>query len=249
MSMTVNITFSGDVIVYFKDAVWNFIMITDKDHVAQMSYSSLQPFPNGLRTPGQKFRKLSLNSKFLSATNSVSEGPQYNNILNMSASYLHGVDASGKSNISVGQASGQQREIIHLTFETGQIDGDSLLNDYWIEDLSTGKVANVGKATAQQVKLTFTIDKGRDAVLTLDDDGSSSTLQSWIYDPAGLQLTFDNGCHATGNRADFLHFYDWVYDIRDGQMFLAGKPGTGAMAVESLQGNCDPMMIDPPPLP
>jgi hypothetical protein len=247
MSMTVNITFSGDVIVYTRGKMWNFVMITDKDHTAQMSYSGLQPFPNGLRVPGTKFRKLSLNSKFLSASNSISHGPQYNNILNMSAGYLHGTDAGGKSNVAIEQASGQHREVIHLTFETGQIDGDSLLNDYWIEDVSTGKVANVGKPIAQQVKLTFIIDKASGPVLTLDDDGSSTTLQSWNYDAGGLQLMFDNGCNAAGNRADFLHFYDWAYDVRDGRMFLAGKPGNiGAVMIpESIQGNCDPVMIDP----
>jgi hypothetical protein len=244
--MQVTVTFTGDVIVYLIDKVWNFVFVTDHDHIALLKYNNLQLYPNGLRDPAKKIRKLALNSKHI-ISSPASKGPNFGNILNFSESYLHGVDPNNNSNVSVLQASGQFREIVHLTVSAGEVDGDNLLSDYWIEDLTTGKVSNVGKPTAQAVKLNFMLDEGDSPILTLDEDGVSSPLQSWEYKAAGLQLYFDNECKGVGNRADFLHFYDWLYDKND-RKFLAGKPGTsGIPSADSMQGNCDPAMIEPPP--
>src|SRR5262245_40848975 len=141
MPMTVMIRFTGDVIVYETAKNWNFVFVTDDFHVVDLKHDQSSIVAGGLRKKGEKTRNLSLG---LDPMPTTPPSADYSMILNMSAGYLHGVDADRKSNLAVEQASGQGREIIHLTIPlVGRLEGAApIVDDYWIEDLSTGARSN-----------------------------------------------------------------------------------------------------------
>ena len=250
MPMNVTIRFTGDVIVYDDRTNWNFVFVTDDFHITQVKRNSASLVPGGLRQAGVKIRNLLLEFGQAPTTTNSSD---FSQILNMSAVYMHDKDSSGLSNLMVEQASGQGREIIHLRIANfGHLDGDDFVNDYWIEDLGSGTTNFVGHPIARTITLTFEMtDPSPKPALVLVEKGVAQPIASWNYDPAGLDIHFDNDCGGTGSRLDFLHYYDWVYDKSDYRKFLAGRSDGkgGGGSVMSPQGNCDPAGIDPPPGP
>ncbi len=258
MTIAVTIDIGGDAIIYEKNRVWNIVFITDKDHMVKV-------YNNGPTKPDIELADANRPTKLYfkptgAATMTRSHGRGYDSILNLNDSDLHGSDAMGKSNLNEMPTPAGGRQYVHLEIPIGVLGGESPAPDYWIAEYPGGVPAAHGHAVAKLARLTFSLnDGGRVAIHEKDENGRE--VMSWAASKAGdIHLLFDNDCHLPGNRNDFLNYYDWVTD-KSGfppgtRKFIAGKLHSkfakGAPLDEKMMGrdgNCDPVVIDPPPGP
>ncbi len=149
---------------------------------------------------------------------------------------------------------------MHLKVPIGTLGGEDMVPDYWIAEYPNGAAAAHGHEVAKIARLTFQLnDGGKVAILFGDENGPEMT--SWSESKAGdIHLLFDNDCHLPGDRSDFLNYYDWVTDKSvfppGSRRYTAGKLhntfAKGAPLEAKMMGrdgNCDPVVIDPPPGP
>lgn len=258
MAIAVTLDIAGDAIIYEKDAVWNVVFITDKDHTVKV-------YSNGSTKPDAELadlnRPLAMYMRPVSPVMLTrGRGRGFASILNFNDTDLHRLDAHGRSNLNVKPNPSDGRQYVHLKVPIGTLGGEDMVPDYWIAEYPNGAAAAHGHEVAKIARLTFQLnDGGKVAILFGDENGPEMT--SWSESKAGdIHLLFDNDCHLPGDRSDFLNYYDWVTDksvIPPGsRRYTAGKLhntfAKGAPLEAKMMGrdgNCDPVVIDPPPGP
>jgi len=250
MATQINISLMGTVAVYDDGANWNLVFITDKDHQLIISDADGNHRDQTIRTGKDRVFKLVSGKASDESRRYTDNAKKFG--LNMSESYLHGADpATGKSNLNRTHSPGHGRELIRITVPYGTIDcpdspGSDHAPDYWITNTSNGQSHQVGHPIAKVLTLSFQDDSGKQLELT-SDGAAGPAVKPWGYNKDPLNLIFNNDCQGQGNVDDFLHYYDCVFHKSDKRiMFTAGKVGGGVLA---RQGDCDPVMIDPPPGP
>jgi hypothetical protein len=250
MSTQINISLMGTVAVYDDGANWNLVFITDKDHQLIISDPDGNHRDQTIRTGKDRALKLAVGQGSDPARSYTGNAKKYG--LNMSEPYLHGIDpVTGKSNLNRTHSPGHGRELIRITVPYGTIDcpaypGPDYAADYWITNTSNGQSHQVGHPIAKTLILSFKDDSGKQLELTADDQ-TSPAIDPWSYSADVLNLIFNNDCQGQGNVDDFIHYYDCVFHKNDKRiMFTAGKVGGGFFA---RQGDCDPVMVEPPPGP
>lgn len=246
MPTKVNISLTGNVVVYDDGEKWNLIFVTDNDHQFVISDLDGNHPDQTIRTGKDRVLKLAAGQAANNGRSYTDNARKY--ALNMSAPYLHDIDpATGGSNLKRTHSPGHGRELIEVTVPYGTIDcpsypGSDFAPDYWI--MGNGKSTTVGHPIAKVLILSFVDDVDKQLQLT-SDDPTDPHVSPWNYNNGVLNLKFDNDCRGWGNVDDFVHYYDCVFDKRDKRiMFTAGKLGGGVL---SSQGDCDPAIIDPPP--
>ena len=248
MATQINISLTGSVAVYDDGANWNFVFITDKDHLLVISDIDGHHPDQTIRTGKDRELKL-VSGQVNDARRRYTDNAKKFG-LNMSESYLHGADAAtGKSNLNRTHSPGHGRELIRITVPYGTIDcppgsGPDCVPDYWITPHNE-ETRPIGHPIAKVLTLSFADDSGKQLELVRSDQAEPA-VDPWSYRAGPLNLRFNNDCQGQGHADDFLHYYDCVFDKRDKRMFTAGKLGGSVM---SSQGDCDPAMIEPPPGP
>ncbi len=258
MTLAVTLDIAGDAIIYEKDLVWNIVFITDADH-------TIKVYRNGSTIPAielaDRTRPLTMYLKPVNpATMARGRGKGFASILNLNDSDLHGLDAKGQSNLNAKPNSSNGRHYVHLRVPVGTLGGEDMVPDYWIAEYPDGAATAHGHEVAKVARLTFQLnDGGKVAILAKDENGPE--LISWGESTSGdIHLLFDNDCHLPGNRSDFLNYYDWVTDKSvfppGSRQFTAGKLHSSFAKGAPLEskmmgrdGNCDPVVVDPPPGP
>jgi hypothetical protein len=246
MPMKVTARFNGDVVIYDKNGLWNFVFITDQDHIVELSANgSSVTSGRGLRRPGVNRHLFLLPDQAVGSGRR--RGTNFGDILN--ANEIHGVDSAGNSNLLAYQASPGNRELMHLSIPLGTVDaGPDVVCDYWFESYPNGTRICRGRRTAQTVVLSFSLRGG--LTLVMSDNGGTSSIP-WPNTSSPLDLHFDNDCHqGHSGREDFLNYYDWIHDKRSSSSrYLAGKVICKTLkngkTRRSPEGNCDPVVIDP----
>lgn len=267
MSMTIKILIGGLAICYKKDDFWNVIFLCDDIHPVRLTQSEADIKELPLYKKGTN-RLITFD--FGSTPNPVSENTE--EIFNMAAEYAHGRGAlvvprniektvirmkipSAKFNTHILT----DREYFVQYIGDGTVIGDPIT--------IIGRVAHI---------ISATITTNTDIKMTVEDEATGGetplpfTVSLPYADGATLTFDFNNDCreHCRGN--DFLDLYHWVKDL-DGagkeRRFVAGQIRNsvvnGKLRVHrmagdeeflatkslfsSLQGNCDPVAILPPP--
>lgn len=234
MTMKVTMSIRGDAMIYQRDDMWNVTFITDECHKLNLSADGAAA--NSLRVAGIT-RYLTVKPENPTSTKRDT-GTDFDKIMNLNSPQLHGLDASGKSNLFTRQNSGPGRELVHMTVPIGVVSGETLV-DYWYADYPGGQHIPFEKKVARVIKIKFELKEGSGLSIELKDDQGSQTFDYKYAEK--LELDFDNDCHETGMENDFLHYYDWVCDKRSTPVkqiqFIAGKQ----TQTESATLNCDPV--------
>ena len=133
--------------------------------------------------------------------------------------------------------------------------------EYFIEPYRSGLPETLGRDVASEFSISFDV-AGTDGLTMTIRDKSGDDVRKYPSTQA-LDLRFDNYCNAVQTYNDFINFYDWLYDTTSAdpaepKRFVAGKlirinllpPGPAlAGRIMGRQGDCDPIIIDPPPGP
>lgn len=258
MALAVTLDIAGDAIIYEKDSVWNVVFITDKVH-------KLKVYKIGSTEPDIELADANQSlAMYLNPVGPVSltrgRGRGFASILNLNDSDLHGLDANGRSNLNIKPNPSNGRQYVHLRVPVGTLGGEDMVPDYWIAENPDGAVIAHGHEVAKIARLTFQLNDGGKIAIHLKDE-NGPVLKSWGENKAGdIHLLFDNDCHSSGDRDDFLNYYDWVTDKSvfppGSRQFIAGKLHNlftkGAPLETKMMGrdgNCDPVVVDPPPGP
>ena len=258
MTLAVTLDIAGDAIIYEKDSVWNVVFITDEDH-------TIKVYSNGSTKPDIELADMNRPlAMYLNPVRPVSlnrgRGKGFASILNLNDSDLHGLDANGRSNLNIKPNPSNGRQYVHVRVPVGTLGGEAMVPDYWIAEHPNGSANAHGHEVAKIARLTFQLNDGGKIAIHLKDE-NGPVLKSWVESKAGdIHLLFDNDCHSSGNRSDFLNYYDWVTDKSvfplGNKRFIAGKLHSSFTKGTSLEpkmmgrdGNCDPVVVDPPPGP
>jgi hypothetical protein len=241
MPMTVNFIIRGSAICYLDNA-WRVIFITDETHPVNFAHNSTSaPKIDTLRVPKTDRDIFIFVDKPVNPT--PGKGPNFDDILNMAAEYMH-----GHPKVKVKKTPSPGREIITMTLPVGILDRKDLTpRNYYIEQVTpipTGKI-DLGRKVASSIKINMKLNRGSGMSMVIQERGEPTTLLTFPYrDGFTLNLNFDNDCgQDCKTENDFGMYYDWVKDIGEIRRFSAGKLDVAV----SLQGNCDPVSIDPPP--
>jgi hypothetical protein len=240
MAMNIDLIIKGSAICYLKDRLWHFVFITDDTHLVKLSCSDPAVPPQELRKP-KTDRSVSIYVDGPDDSSPKKE-PNFDEVLNMSD--LHGVN-----NLVVKRTHNPNREVVLMTIPTGRVSRKDLTaENYYIHQIKppghTRYPLNVPVAASIQLNLKLSGKHGLSMVV--NDGGSPHVLRFPLdtYDGKTLSLTFDNDCGEECKTAnDFSLYYDWVQDVDGETQFIAGKDDT----VKGLQGNCDPVVVEPPP--
>lgn len=237
--MKIKILINGDAICYLKDNFWNIVFISDENHRVVFLHDAKVPQLLALRKVGKdRFITLFADDPTLPAP---TRGADFSKILNMAA------DIHGNGKLKIGRSYEPGREIISMMIPTGVLDANTLTDEeYYIEQISPvhNKKQHLGRQAASSIKLEMTLNSGRGLSMLIQDSEGASTLSF----PFGedLNLTFNNHCSggcSTFN--DFILYYDWLKDADDvNRKFVAGQ---SINTFSPLHGNCDPVVVEPPP--
>lgn len=257
MSMTVEILINGLAICFQKDNVWNVVFICDDVHPINFKVDNVVHAQSPLRKPG-KVRSISFNIG-TSPNLPPAKGSAFNNIFNMAANYAHG---PGKLNI----ASSGTTDKISMKIPSATLDTESLTrNKYFVQNADVkGDPPLIINEIADIISATFHItDEVNGLIMTIKEEGAADINIPFPFKEGTLTLTFDNDCGNDCRGNDFIQLYDFVR-ATDGKRFVAGQVRAGSALLfsdprrvenfsmkfvpfSSLNGNCDPAAIDPPP--
>lgn len=260
--MIVKVRVKGQAILYRKHDTWNVVFITD--HCHHLAFSD--PGHSEEILAKQKFTRTIL---FSAADVDVSEPPTtgvVNEFLNLSLPIMHGIHGPGLSSLTEKPNPQGGRQYVQIKIPFGVL-SVTKRNDVecFIERHGSGMPKSLGRPVASEFAITFDVSDPAGLTMTIFDDeiGADKRLYPTTADP--LELIFNNDCDQEPMVNDFTNIYDWLYDISppDGihpKQFVAGKLKTLSLAdsnidesgnfrVRGRTGDCDPVIIDPPPGP
>jgi hypothetical protein len=113
---------------------------------------------------------------------------------------------------------------------------------------STAKPTPLGKV-AEIVGAKIILNKNEKLLITGKDSAFPELPEFPEDDNAIYTLYFNNDCGTDcDDTDDFGLYYDLIYDAKDPKLeFRAGRKGTVGKKRAVPDGNCDPIMIKPPP--
>ena len=257
-NMKVLINVVGSAIVYYErgKSTWHVVFITDSCHDVQFfapNASKSVPLAKPGIPPKITFTADGALPASRPDANIVEE------FLNMSSFFMHGARSSELSNLDVVPNSTQGRSYVHMSIPYGHLRvAEYCKDEYVVEDvISTIKIP-LKRVVASEFAITFDVpDPGALAMTIKDSDGTQTNTYS--AKPI-LRMRFDNFCSTKELENDFINYYDWLLDSRSTPTrqirFLAGKEGAheaesekfdGPGEKKGVQGNCDPVIVEPPP--
>lgn len=277
MSTRVTILVQGSSIVYFQRGVWNVVFITDTCH--QVKFDSPGPGALSVLAKAGADRTIGFSVGAGGFSTSVPPAAQViDAFFNLSTGVLHGVRGatlSNLDNIVKPPLERPGRQYIHMTIPSGTMTHKTVTAEPYLYR-PVGETFNRpwGKGVAASFAITFTIEDPRGLTMTIRDPISRDEILQFPPVDDQIVISFDNDCNDDKEENDFIHVYDWVRDITNpAKKFEAGKhlypfvaeanprmvPASerekvtvledGTVTFDGLHGNCDPVIIEPPPGP
>lgn len=252
MTMRIQIEIQGLAACYRQGSFWQIVFICDDWHPVNFSHTHNKTTVTSNKKLRRKGRDRTAVFDFNNAAAPLSPfGFGFERILNMAGQHLHGVDAVKKAKVKR-KRSGSSELIFMLIPDTALSTLKETDRPYYVEeenDHSTFK--EIGKI-ASIVGAEITLENGTGGVMMFHD--GDDEIEFPYRDGDEYVLTFDNDCgmNCSPGKNDFTMFYDWLKDRgNENKRFIAGKTDGGQSTLDGLmsgqQGNCDPVVVDPPP--
>lgn len=262
MSMTVEIRISGLAIFYQIGNVWQIVFICDATHPVNFKHGSAADWTT-LAKPDEN-RDISVYAD--KQIENGFKGDNYEQILNM-AKDMHG---NGKLKV---RRSGERR-LVFLSIPSAKIDCQTPTNDRYYIIEPDGKFRYIN-SVAKTVKASIQMEKGNGLTMIIKDNDGTSLLASVPFnekytDKQPYPIEFYNDCEGESSESnDFLIYYEWVKDKdNENKKFTAGRVNGNLkdildaaekngetvnifdekVILSPENGNCDPVVIDPPPV-
>jgi hypothetical protein len=232
MTMRVEVTITGLAMGFTANDAWSVYLVCDADHMALYSAQGSNPVP--LHQQGID-RDLLFVSKGLISKDPI-PGPGFDQIFNLAADYAHGpgnlkLVRSGNSDLVTARIPSATIETVTLTDR-----------NYYIQDVSSyvGAPPKIIPQVAMVIKGTFEVSDDLD--VSIVDNSGSQLLSTFRYvDNTTINIELNNDCQVEPQRNDSLDLYDFVQDPR------GYKFATGQVRNSPSHGDCDPVIVYPPP--
>lgn len=232
MTMRVDVNVRGLAMAFAQNDAWSVYLLCDADHMAY--YSTDGSAPVALHKDGID-RELVFESKDLVSKPPV-PGPGYDQIFNMAADYAHGpgnltLVRTGKSDLVSARVPSVTVEALEVT-----------PRNYYLQDVSEyiGAPPKIIPPVAVVIRGSFEVSN--ELNVSILDSSGSELLSSFAYaEGATVSIELNNDCQVEQMRNDSLDLYDFVQDKR------GIKYATGQVRNSPQTGDCDPVIIDPPP--
>lgn len=275
MAMKMVVFIRGLALCYIKDNFWNIVFVCDDVHPLKFTRLGSGTPPATLHENG-KNQIINFNIGRTPET-APGKGRDFGSIFNMAADYAHGrkqlvetASAGGRTNAAVMQIPNADLDSYMLT------DRDYFVQLY--ESSGSQVVGDPVEVIGRVSHIVTAIFDVTDAVeISVKDKESNAEIQHFSFpyaDGTTVFLDFDNDCYDKCQWNDFVDLYEWVSD-KTGKKFVAGQiksqlingtrqvfsfkedqhkeseknVGIQGFMFNALQGNCDPVKIDPPPDP
>lgn len=257
MSTKVNLKIRGLVACFLDadEAQWNIVFLGDDVHPVNFTYKNSHgdPTTTPLRKKWSDLKAVFEPDSFIDALDRKGEG--FNTIFNMAGGYAHGAD---KLRIHRRK---KTTDLVWLKVPHASLKGGLLTDrEYYVQEFNyPGSPAEVIPKIAKELNLSFSFEGS--LKLKVSDPADTSYNPSFsVQTGAGdIELEFDNDCdkHCTHN--DFVELYELLMEHPDDRKFVAGQlkprrytdwgspPVEEADAKSAEYGNCDPVVIEPPP--
>lgn len=273
--MTVNILIGGLAVCYNKDNFWNVVFICDKDHPVNFKQDGTGDDPERLHQDKMDADiSFDLGGSSISAPQ---KGGNFGSIFNMAADYAHKKNnlrlsqISRKTNALAMRVPSAELGTHLLT------DRDYWVQDIGEGTTVGNPVELIGRVAHILVAKLEIDRKMTMSVKYKANEGAAAPLAAPIPPPfektfefvdnKEITLVFDNDCQGC-IRNDFVDLYDWVKHVDKGKekKFVAGKvkdellngqrrvhpnkseeTSSAKKILSALHGNCDPVVIEPPP--
>lgn len=253
MPTKVNIKIKGLAACFLRDDDWNIVFIGDDVHPVDFTYPDGKGgrITTSLRKKGSDLTAAFETDTFISLRDR--KGPDFNSIFNMAGGYAHGPDT-----LNVERRK-KATDLVWLKVPEAVLDTHSLTaREYFVQELKyPGAPVQIIPRIANVLSLTASVEGLRR--LKVDDPMNTS------YDPplplpssAAIDLEFNNDCGANCTHNDFVDLYEFVKEKIGDRQFVAGqlkvrkyldwkKVDEGQTTPSPDYGNCDPVVIEPPP--
>ncbi len=266
MPTEIRIQVDGAVILYIREGVWNLVFITEWCHPVEFHDPINRPHRVILAgTTGNRLIRFSTDGDYPSAGRLNPE--IVHEFVNLADPRLH-----GSGNLEVVSFRPPSRPVppryprnyVHMTIPYGEL---SILRhsskSYCVRDIKSNCL-QWEPSPAEAFEISFTLPDSSTLHMDVDEVGDSPLMprRSYSQSTSDIILTIDNRCHKEMGYNDSEHVYDWVKDKRGDRRFEWGDCmyvcpdsvtdfiGLGmSPAMFSRDGNCDPVIIEPPPGP
>lgn len=254
MPIKVNVKIKGLVVCFLRNDEWNIVFLGDDVHPIDFKY----PDGNGSTITKSLLKKGSdLNAVFEAGGFDSSTGPKgadFGAIFNMAGSYAHG------PNTLIVKRRKKTTDVLWLKVPGASLNMHTLTDrEYYVQELHyPGSPVEIIPAIARVLSLTFCVDGPLRLKISDPNDSSYDPPFPLPTDAGDIDLEFDNDCDDRCTHNDFIDLYELVMDKAGDRKFAAGQvrvrqhtdwkslPAGKAMASPDY-GNCDPVVVEPPP--
>ncbi|MGB5015563.1 MAG: hypothetical protein WBO68_16190 [Pyrinomonadaceae bacterium] len=271
MAMNVKIDVEGSVILYLKNDVWNLIFVTETCHNLKFTDPTMANPPEPLAKTNYPITiDFTASGTVQRAEWGIDELPYF---MNMNDARLHGRGFTGQGFLVVDPKSHNNCQWVHVKVPFGVVKhSQTTTTDYYYRGYNDLGARDWIDPVTKGFTIEFDVKDGETLTMTSSDPLEAKPREYTANVPS-LTLKFDNDCKNRIGYNDFVHFYDWVFDTRSPSrdepiMFVAGKKSYLKVfekdasdekikdfylqvnkALMSPDGNCDPVVIEPPPGP
>jgi hypothetical protein len=248
MLMKVRINVKGSAIVYLDRQAWRILFVTDDCHT--LSFCDPIYGPEDLAPSKHTRRGISFSATGASISRKLSDSTR-RKFLNLSHSDLHGKKSAGRSNLCLHNKMNPDHGYVHMTVPYGKLQVQRYTSkSYYVQQVSPqlGVQKNLKFKPAAEFYIEFEATG-----LTMNIRESLAGYPRSYNETGTLVLDFDNYCYKDRHGNDFVHHYEWVCDPpattnTAPKRFNSDRvSGSGQHGILNKDGNCDPVLIEPPP--
>jgi hypothetical protein len=266
MPTNIRIQVDGAVILYLKNGEWNLVFSTERCHQVKL----FDPInrPNNLILAGTaNNRRVSFSSPGTPpAAASPPSAATIRGFMNLADGQVH--DAGNLEVVPFRPPTSPQpprypRKYVHMTIPYGELTIlRTSLKRYCVRNVSSDVCFEWQPGPAEAFEIVFALPDHSTLSMDVADVGGGSPIGTRRYSQSSedIVLTINNRCNRPMGYNDSEHIYDWVADKRDDRRFEWGdcqyvcphatsEDTDVEKRLAAVDGNCDPVMIDPPPGP
>ena len=262
MPMTVEILIKGLAVCFREGNFWRVVFICDGLHPVNFLHNEA---PHAQSPLQRNFTDRDISFEGASVS-SPSPGPAFNNIFNMAADYAH-----KPGNLKLLRTG--MTKFISMLIPSASLDTKCLTKrKYFVQEDRYGAPVLIIDRVARIISAKFEVPGPAGLTMIIKEAGVPDIRVPFPFqNGTTLTLTFDNDCGILCHENDFYLYYDLVKD-KGWKKYVAGEiinsdllHFTDTAKIENLVtdttipicnlarsadlGNCDPVMIEPPPDP
>lgn len=247
------------------EGVWNVVFVCDDLHPLKLSYPTASGTSYAYLREDNRDLEIRIDGGPFTH-NDRPRGREFSWIFNMAAPYAHGQEEL------VIERRKDITDLVAMKVPAATLDTWELTpNNYFVQELVGYPGPPVEIISRVAHVMVLDLETAKDLILRVVDPKDPTFEKRFTFgassDPIVLQ--FDNNCHQGCDHNDFLDLYEFVVDYippgtsdpRTERQFAAGQissPRSGILRASSgsragvlnkspQYGNCDPVVIDPPP--